>query len=897
MNISHFKAALMLGAAFTGGAVAMPALAQSGDDGAYSGDIIVTAQRVEQRLQDVPISITVFNQEQITQRNIAVATDLAAYTPSLSVNQRFGSEKASFNLRGFNQDSNTAPTVGVYFAEVVGVRAQGGTTSGNTVGAGAFTDLQNVQVLKGPQGTLFGRNTTGGAVLLTPRKPSDNLEGYVQGTYGNFDNKRVEAAINIPLADTFKVRLAVDRNTRDGFMKNLARDTNGNRIGPDAYNDLDYTYARLSIVADLTPDLENYTIFHYSDSKTNGYASRITGCATPTSPVGALNTTAGTPGYNATRHLQATSCAIQFGRQSARGDSLYDIETSNRDPFLNIATWQVINTTTWRANDNITLKNIASYGEFRERANFDLGSSNFVVAGVDPSPFPGDPRTGFLLNRVSPQLTTTGGQPGGLPLFAAAGTPYQRIVLDTPGPNGHNAAESTFTNEFQIQGNYDKLNFVVGGYLEFSRPIGFSGGRTGIFLNCDRPQDISCTNPLFFGNISESSTKLNFDNHGIFGQATYNFSEQLAVTGGIRYTFDKIVGLTQGTRAGFSVSPVTGPLFVDPVGGRSIARACTDSFRHLADRPGLDRSVCNTELTNSSNKPTWVIGVDFKPVPDLLFYGKYSRGYRQGGLNFTNPGVESWLPEKTDNFEVGAKTTFRGAVSGYFNVAAFYNTIDDQQIFAGLIPDALNQARGVSGGNAVINAGKSRIYGVEADASATFFESLRFDLGYTYLDTKITESGVAARRGDGTPLGDYLIGTPFDQIFPTSVLGAPFAYTPKHRLTVTGNYTLPLDESIGRISFGATWVYTSSSVNDYSAPAFVNGEPLGFTPANNLVNVNVDWRGIAGSTVDLAFFVTNLTKETFNVASTGAWNSAGVAEVLLNQPRFYGVRLRYNFGQ
>jgi iron complex outermembrane receptor protein len=911
MRNASIKTALMAGAAFTGTVITTPALAQSDDSGAYTGDIIVTAQRVEQRLQDVPISITVFNQEQITQRNIAVATDLATYTPSLSVNQRFGSEKAAFNLRGFNQDSNTAPTVGVYFAEVVGVRAQGGTTSGNTVGAGAFTDLQNVQVLKGPQGTLFGRNTTGGAVLLTPRKPSDNLEGYVQGTYGNFDNKRVEAAINIPLADTFKVRVAVDRNRRDGFMNNLARDASGNRVGPDAYNDLNYTYARLSIVADLTPDLENYTIFHYSESKTNGYASRITGCATPTSPNGALvtndrvpptpnNPTGRNPAYNATRHLQATSCAIQFARQSARGDSLYDIETSNRDPFLDITTWQVINTTTWRASDNLTIKNIASYGEFRERANFDLGSSNFVVAGVDASPIPGDPRTGFRLNRVSPLLVFPAGIPGipaGTPLFAAAGTPYQRIVLDTPGPNGHNAAESTFTNEFQIQGNFDKLNFVLGGYLEFSRPIGFSGGRTGIFLNCDRPQDISCTNPLQFGSISESSTKLSFDNHGVFGQATYNFTEQLALTGGLRYTFDKIVGLTQGTRAGFSVSTVTGPLFVDPVGGRSIARACTDSFRHLTDKPGLDRSVCNTELTNKSNKPTWVIGVDFKPMPDLLFYGKYARGYRQGGLNFTNPGVESWLPEKTDNYEVGAKATFRGAVSGYFNVAAFYNTITDQQIFAGLIPDADNASRGVSGGNAVINAGKSRIYGVEADASATFFDSLRLDVGYTFLDTKITESGTAATRGDGSPLGDYLIGTPFDQIFPTSVLGAAFAYTPKHRVTVTGNYTLPLDESIGRISFGATWVHTSSSINDYSAPAFVNGQPLGFTPANDLVNLNLDWKGIAGSTLDLSLFVTNLTKETFNVASTGAWNSAGVAEILLNQPRFYGVRVRYNFGQ
>ena len=145
-------------------------------------EIIVTARRVEESVQDVPISMTVLDPQQISDRNIVVAADLATYTPSLSVNQRYGAEKSTFSLRGFNQDNATAPTVGVYFNDVVGVRAQGGTTSGNTVGAGSFTDLQNVQVLKGPQGTLFGRNTTGGAVLLVPQKPTSDFGGYVEAS-------------------------------------------------------------------------------------------------------------------------------------------------------------------------------------------------------------------------------------------------------------------------------------------------------------------------------------------------------------------------------------------------------------------------------------------------------------------------------------------------------------------------------------------------------------------------------------------------------------------------------------------------------------------------------------------------------------------------------------------
>ena len=311
----------------------------------------------------MPISITVFNQEQISDRNIAVATDLATYTPSLSVNQRYGPEKSSFAHPWLQSGPSTAPTVGVYFADVVGVRAQGGTTSGNTVGAGAFTDLQNVQVLKGPQGTLFGRNTTGGAVLLVPQKPTDDFGGYVEGTAGNFDARRVQAALNVPVADRSD-RFSVDRNKRDGYMENHSG------IGPETTTISNYLYGRFSLVADLTPDLENYLIVHYSDSDTNGYAAHPT-LQSQCSPIAA--------GRPSTTYATALAACDQIARQTARGDGQHDVEVNAPDPFLELKQWQAINTTTWRVSDNLTLKNIASYGEFKERASFSLNSDNFFV--------------------------------------------------------------------------------------------------------------------------------------------------------------------------------------------------------------------------------------------------------------------------------------------------------------------------------------------------------------------------------------------------------------------------------------------------------------------------------------------------------------------------------------
>ena len=110
-------------------------------------DIIVTARRAEERLQDVPISITVLNQDDIAKRNIYNAGDLGEYVPSLSSNANFGPEKSSFAIRGFTQEGKTSPSVAVYFADVVAPRANGGTTSGNGAGPGSLFDLQNIQVL------------------------------------------------------------------------------------------------------------------------------------------------------------------------------------------------------------------------------------------------------------------------------------------------------------------------------------------------------------------------------------------------------------------------------------------------------------------------------------------------------------------------------------------------------------------------------------------------------------------------------------------------------------------------------------------------------------------------------------------------------------------------------
>ncbi len=239
----------LLAATALGMNFAMPAFAQDAqeeaDDAASSSDIIVTAQRTDQRLQDVPISITVLTQEALANNNITNAKDLAAFTPGLAVNNRYGADNTTFTMRGFYQEQRSFATVGVFFADVVAPRGSGATFGGDGAGPGALFDLARVEVLKGPQGTLFGRNSTGGAIQLVPVKPKDKTEGYIEGSLGNYDMWRLQGVANFAISETARMRIGFDHQDRKGYLKNVGRFGDGDFDGREM-GDVNYWAARAS---------------------------------------------------------------------------------------------------------------------------------------------------------------------------------------------------------------------------------------------------------------------------------------------------------------------------------------------------------------------------------------------------------------------------------------------------------------------------------------------------------------------------------------------------------------------------------------------------------------------------------------------------------------------------
>jgi iron complex outermembrane receptor protein len=194
-------------------AVASPAFAQSGadDPNAANGDIIVTAQKRAQSVQNIPVAISALNSELLEQRGIATASDLQFAVPSMQVGNLLGATAVTIRGVGLNQGS---PGVAIHVDGVYQPRPQ--------MGDLLQIDLERVEVLRGPQGTLYGRNANGGVVNFITKAPTADYEGYMLAGYGNYDQQHVQGMVNLPFSDAVRARVVLDWSKRgDGFVKNV----------------------------------------------------------------------------------------------------------------------------------------------------------------------------------------------------------------------------------------------------------------------------------------------------------------------------------------------------------------------------------------------------------------------------------------------------------------------------------------------------------------------------------------------------------------------------------------------------------------------------------------------------------------------------------------------------
>jgi iron complex outermembrane recepter protein len=469
---------LLLGSISAFAMIATPVSAQQSpqsadEDAAVDefGTITVTARRRDEALDKVPASVAAFSAEQLASRSISTESDLQRAVPGLTIRESLSSNQLNYSLRGQSVDaySSSSPGVLPYFNEF-----QVTTTS-----ATSFIDLESVQVIKGPQGTLFGRNTTGGAVLYGTAKPTNDFSGSAKVRIGNYDLREGELVLNLPVvADKILVRLAGSILRRDGYMYD---DVNQIDLGRDSAQT-----GRISVLLRPTDRFENITMFQYNS--TNGtnagspiynvYPDSVTAITYSPAGLGAgwAAYVAGNPG------VDPAGLASFAAKQAERGP--YHV-SFNSDSGHRGRSRILTNVSTFEVSDDITLKNIAGYSYGRSEDSTDVDGTPYAIYtnGLDE------------LN--------------------------QRQVFSS----------KQWSEEFQVQGKAleSRLEYILGGYVGYEKKYFYIP--TSFF-------DLRPVVPTVPGADKENVQISR--NQGAFVHGSYGLSDQLKFTAGFRYTWEQV---------------------------------------------------------------------------------------------------------------------------------------------------------------------------------------------------------------------------------------------------------------------------------------------------------------------------------------------------------------------
>jgi iron complex outermembrane receptor protein len=319
-------------------------------------EVVVTARRREESIQTVPISITVVSQDALRSNAVQGVVDLQYLVPALSASG-FYRDNPNITIRGQGTNGSGLPGVIEYFNEVPLPVDRFG-AGGGAGGPGLYFDLENVQALEGPQGTLFGRNSTGGALLIQSKRPTNEFGGYVQITDGNYSDHEIDAALNVPIiADTLLMRIAINGQTRDGYT--WIQSEPNYPHGTDLDN-TDYFAGRVTVTYRPSDSFQNEFIYSGLSSRNHGQS----GILTLVDPNGAAALA-----YPGILQVLAQQQSLGIRTQVA---SDVDIENQRKYKFFS-------DTARFSLTPNITLRTILGYTQIRRDVGIDADGTIYPI--------------------------------------------------------------------------------------------------------------------------------------------------------------------------------------------------------------------------------------------------------------------------------------------------------------------------------------------------------------------------------------------------------------------------------------------------------------------------------------------------------------------------------------
>lgn len=695
-------------------------------------EIIVTAERREASLQDTAIAITAFSEDTLRELGVSNYLDLGDFAPNVMMHEMPGKAGGAISIRGFKNAetiSTFEPKVGLYLDGVIIAKGAGSVFD--------ILDLERVEILRGPQGTLYGRNTAGGAVNFITKKPEHELGGNISTTLGTYDQRDIKATLNLPLvADTLALKATVASLSREGFWKNTLHD--------ETLGDKDRKVAHIQLLWEPSDDLSLLYSYDMTDIDDGMY---------PLAPVAFRETS---PAYPLVRD------SIQDGSRSTR-----DLNRAGTYMKADVDGHSL--TANWDINDTLSLVSVTALRAFDVENTQD--SDHLPIT---------------LLNNDSGDKV------------------------------------ETLTQEIRLVGNTvnERLNYVVGAF----------------YMDEDL-QDVVTSLTLGSGTQLLTNVTAQNDIWAVFGEATYDLTEKLDFTFGLRYTEeDKSMErlnttiLANGTRI---------PLQL-PEAGRSF-----------------------TDVSGT-------VGMSYAWTPEVMTYVKASKGYVSGGFNPRSPNNEpatflrGYDEETLINYEFGWKATLLDN-RVRFNGAVFHVDYSDLQV------NQLTQG----GQNNIDNAGDATLRGLELEVAAWLSDNFEIGGSYGYLDPKY-DTYIDAGGND--------------------LSNNHFAHAPENTFNAYARYIVPGFQDVGDLTFRVDYAWVDDhfllTAND---AGLIDGNT---SPSYDFVNARITLDKIAGpngSELSFALWGRNLTDELWYTSGFDLSNSFGFVGKAVAPPRTYGVDFRLDF--
>ena len=947
---------LVLGAsAMAFGAMAAPAVAADAQAGAAAQEattidtLVVTAEKREQSLQDVPIAISAFGAKQRDLKGINTVQDMTNFTPGLV----YSSSNDRASVRGVGRLTNVHAV-----DAAVAIYIDGVYTTSTVLAGGPPLMVDRVEVLRGPQGTLYGRNSIGGTINILSPHPTNHWYGEVRAIGENYGYSDFQGVISGPITDNLKFRLSgYKKDQREGYFHNVVPNMPTEGAKRNEYA------VELQAEANLGDHLTVWGkigTLHWDNRGGPGARAGI-------GPVGGppYEEALADPNYSIIFNPAfGYSNGILPGSLSNLGTTTVNPAATDPRAFNTNTPLSVKLTNVFLSSWNVKysfptfdLKYIGGWQKYHYSLHGDLDGTavQSYQMPLQTGSVCGVVHTQFLAGHVAQDCTN---------LTVNGTTTYDYQELPT-----------WWSHEINLTSTTDgPLQWILGAYYyheQYTNPYNFY-----------QPNQVQLQHPINGaanpdGGFSYSNYNMVTKSTAVFGQVDYKVTDTLKFTVGLRYTRDTKYGTEYSRTVSFAdgveplvyggvaaslppallaalplgsgVSTNYGSLLgnisaiptilnalsyanygvnLDTVAGQPGTLAALNAAFANAGNGGYDltkllapnttaagaKGVCSPvtatsngaggftytqytidpttgmftrALCDSSSATTGTAGVEWTPSSDLLVYGRYSRGYKAFGLSAGGAlAAPEAAPEHVDSFEIGFKKDFGHTLQ--FNLAAFYYNYTDLQA-----PVSTQNCSGSTCTNVTqfVNIAQSRSMGVEIDAIWQPIDHLQLSLDYSYNPTKILKADKFVDLNNNTNWA--ATGQPALFYQPESIVGNALPQAPRNKVAINGNYTFVFDA--GKLNVGANFIWRDSSyANIFSrrwnqAPSWDQVDLRGsWTPKDGRYQVIVYVKNV-GNTLGYDAAAAGSKRDTTNFPINTGYNTS------FTPPRTYGIEVHYKF--